>query len=622
MLPEVEQLLIQASTDTQKGDVESAETLCRQALALQETSDGYSVLASVFAAMSQPEQACEAFEAALALNDDNVMALNNYARLLRRTGDLSAAIEIYRRAVKLSPDTVEIRKNLTRTLASAGRTRDAVKTARETVRRDRGDVDARLILATALMEDGKLDEARSQIENVLAAEPDNGGAFTSLANIESRMGDSEASCDAYKQAVSLNPSAELHSAYITSLNYVEGAVPAEVLAEGRRWSGLYTGDVEYRDSWPAIAFEPERKLRVGFVSGDFRNSSTPFLVLPMLDHRQADQWELYCYATRQDSDRMTETFRDHADGWRNIYDLSDDQAAAQIAEDAIDVLVDMNGHTFGNRLMVFARKPAPVQIRWINNVATSGMDRFDYLLGDPIHTPMDDQSCYSETLCQLPLSYIRYRPPNDGPAVAPAPAAKNGYVTFGSFNSAFKISPSNIAAWSEILNRTPETRLLLNSREYAVKETRSRFQKLFAGHGIDRKRLEFVPGSSDHRAFLTGYGRVDVGLDTFPYSGGLTTSEAVYMGVPVITFPGDRFCSRHATSHLTAIGMTDWVAEDQRSYIELALSMAQNPDRLVADRMGWRDKLLSSGLTNGRSLAEGFSQILRQAWQEACRSYS
>jgi protein O-GlcNAc transferase len=286
------------------------------------------------------------------------------------------------------------------------------------------------------------------------------------------------------------------------------------------------------------------------------------------------------------------------------------------------VLFDLNGHTQGNRLLAFAHKPAPVQVAWLDYVATTGLDAMDYLFGDAIHTPLGDQRYFVERLRHLPIDYIRYWAPDYAPAVGPPPAAKNDFVTFGCFNSAQKISPPALEAWAAILLRLPGSRLVLNDRKFVATDTRKRFTKLLLDLGVAADRIGFVSGSSSHAEFLRVYNRIDIALDSFPYSGGLTTCEALYMGVPVVTFPGSRFCARHSTCHLRAAGLDDWIAVDTKAYVELAVRKAEQVPALTELRLGLRERMAASPLMDGAALARGFTTLLREVWRDACAAHT
>ena len=291
-----------------------------------------------------------------------------------------------------------------------------------------------------------------------------------------------------------------------------------------------------------------------------------------------DEGEIHCYSDTPRRDAITERFIAAADCWRDTDKLSDEALAEQIRRDRIDILFDLGGHLPGDRPLLFARKPAPVQVKWVGYAGSTGLTAMDYLLADRYHVPPgDERYCpekdYPEKVLRLPDGYICFDPPAEAPEVGPLPALERGHVTFGSVNNPAKITPGVVAAWAEILGRVPGSRLVLRFAGFDEAGTRSWYQGLFAAAGIGAERLEFL-GWAPRAEMLADYNRIDIALDPFPYSGGITTCEALWMGVPVITLPGKTFAGRHSLSHLSNAGFTETVASNVREYVELAVQLA------------------------------------------------
>jgi len=356
--------------------------------------------------------------------------------------------------------------------------------------------------------------------------------------------------------------------------------------------------------------QPGRPLRLGFVSSDFGLHPTGFLVLPALEHLNKSRAFVVCYYDRFPADDRTLRFKAAADLWRVSAAWSDERLAAQIREDQIDVLFDLMGHT-GSRLLVFARKPAPVQITWAGYVGTTGLAAMDYLLADRFHVRPDEEGYYSEKVLRMPHDYICYGGPDDGPPVGSLPAQRSGRVRFGCFNNAGKLSPNILAAWAEILNRVPQSQLLLKTHGLTQPDLRDQLHVHFAQHHIPPQRV-VLEGGSLHADLLAAYSHVDIGLDTQPYSGGLTTCEALWMGVPVITFPCQTFAGRHSVSHLTNAGYPQFIASDLRGYIDLAVTWASRLDELAALRAGMREQVRRSPLCDAERFANDFLETLGQ----------
>ncbi len=289
--------------------------------------------------------------------------------------------------------------------------------------------------------------------------------------------------------------------------------------------------------------------------------------------------------------------------------------AERIRKDRIDILFDMGGHLGGNRLLVFARKPAPIQIKWVGYAGSSGLTAMDYLLADPYQVEAGGEAHYPEKMLRLADDYVRFDLPKEAPEVGPLPALAQGYVTFGSFNNPAKINPGVVAAWAEILRRVVGARLVLKYPGFDQAGTRRHYEGLFSAEGVGRERLEFL-GGSRRAGMLAEYNLVDIVLDPFPYSGGITTCEALWMGVPVITWPGKTFAGRHSLSHLSNVGLTETVAQDLPNYIELAVQLASDLPRLATLRGELRGRVARSPLCDGPRFAANLMTALRSIWQE------
>jgi predicted O-linked N-acetylglucosamine transferase (SPINDLY family) len=371
------------------------------------------------------------------------------------------------------------------------------------------------------------------------------------------------------------------------------------------------------DRWPGIEFSPDRMLRVGVVSGDFRTCSTPYLALPFFENRPGD-WQLVLYAGIAREDEFSARFRSLADDWVDIVRMTDDEAAARILTDSIDVLIDLNGHTREGRPGVFARKPAPLQVAWLDYVGTTGLSTIDAIIGDPGHLPLDDQPDYTERIVHVRDNLYRYAPPPDMPETAESPFERAGAITFGCFNSLHKLTSRTFRIWSRVLAALPDSRLVLNAKDFRLEDVRRRFERLLGEHGIPADRCELRTGESGARELMAHYDDVDIALDPVPYSGGLTTLESLYMGVPVITCRGDRFGARHSSVHLTCLGLEDWIASDEDEYVALAVGKAADRAALAELRSGLRARMVASPMMDGAALAHDIGGIVRELWRETC----
>jgi predicted O-linked N-acetylglucosamine transferase (SPINDLY family) len=356
---------------------------------------------------------------------------------------------------------------------------------------------------------------------------------------------------------------------------------------------------------------------VGFVSADFSHHPVAYFMLPLFRAHDRTAFSIHCFAQSTHADHMTADFKQLADSWDEIAGLDDRTAAHLIRDRSIDVLFDMAGHTLNNRLGVFALKPAPVQISWAGYVGTTGLSAMDYVLADRHQAPPEDGPAYVEKIVRMPHSYVPYAPPAYAPDVAPAPLRANGHITFGAFHNPAKINQPVLLAWAEILRGVPDARLILKFRGLDAEANQRRVKAIMGSAGVAESRLTFA-GFSPHREFLATYGQVDIALDPFPYSGGVTTCEALWMGVPVVTLRGATFAGRHAAGYLATVGLADLIAENRDAYIKTAIGLAADPARIEGLRTTMRSRLSQSPLLDYDGFARDFATVLRQVWRDTC----
>lgn len=487
-----------------------------------------------------------------------------------------------------------------------------------TVRRNSNDPAAQLRLAVTLFKRGSLVAALHAVDRAIALGGDVAMARKFKAVVHIELGDMPAAVACFRAIPQETRDPRTQSRLVMAMQYCDSVTEAEIFAEAKNWASAHASRIAPRATWPRVAFDPGRSLAIGIVSGDFRLSSTPFLALPLFEHWPAD-WSVTLYSSGETSDEWTERFRRTCVNFVAIAGCDDKEAAARILRDRIDVLIDLNGHTWSGRLGIFARKPAPVQVAWLDYVGTTGLATMDAIIADAGHLPLADQCWYVEPIHHVRDNLYRYKPPDGAPAVGPLPAAHNGFVTFGCFNAPWKLSETTLSLWAGILSALPSSRLVLSASPYRFAGTRQRFRRLFAKHGLDSKRVDIRPGASQPIDMLRAYGAIDIALDPFPYSGGLTTIESLYMGVPVVTAPGRRFGSRHSSVHLRTVGLDDWIAPDILRYAGLALRKAADLNALAAVRGRLRARMEGSALMDGAALAADFSKIVRGLWIDACR---
>ena len=365
----------------------------------------------------------------------------------------------------------------------------------------------------------------------------------------------------------------------------------------------------------AIRRTDKKKLRVGLLSARFCRHAVGFLTLAGLENVDPSKIEFVLYANNSPKDDYTDRFKSVAAAWYVLDELDNDAVVALIRSHDLDILIDMAGHSTGGRMDVFARKPAPVQAKWAGGQhGTTGLSAIDFFITDRVETPSDHDTHFFETPIRMPNAYACYSPPSDAPPVSALPWTKNGHVTFGCFNNIAKLSTGTLSTWAKILSAVPDSRLVLKHFALSEPETRDRLALQFSALGISSERLD-LRAPSGHTSHLESYGDIDIALDPFPWSGCVTTCESLWMGVPVLTLPGVAFCHRHSASFLSAIGLNDWIAENQDDYVSKAIAQARNPQTLGPTRSGLRAQVAASPLCDAHRFARDFENVLFEMYR-------
>ncbi len=625
------------------GRLADAETLLRDALAGGSTAgEVLANLGNVLQDLDRPDEAESAFEEAVAARPDlweawcNLGALRlkankldtaeeairkamdpdrghwqaylNLGLVLQAKIRLDEAEQAFRQALRLGDGRPEIAIRLADCLLSGGKMEEAEALLRETLAKSPDDSPAWQALGGALRDQGKMAEAAEALEKGVALAPDSVEAQFALGSLRAAIGEADTAVGHLRRAAELAPEmAKIHSNLLIALQYATAPSRADIAEEHFAWGR------RHGRPGPGPAFTERRrdgrKLRVGFVSAYFHFHAAAFFVLPMLESRPREAWEAVLFYNGRSNDEQTAAFRAAADGWFEIADLDDGEMVELVRGQEIDILFDLNGHTAGNRLGAFRQRMAPVQVTWSDYVDTTAVEAIDHFLGDPVHTLPADEAFYTETILRMPRDYICYRAPADAPDVRPRLEAGGEGIVFGCFNTVRKLNDGIVALWADILRRREDSRLLLNSPEFAWQPVRERIATLLGQAGIDAGRLDMRSGGSHHE-FLEHYNEIDIALDPFPYSGGLNTCEALWMGVPVVTRRGDRMCGRHAACHLSAVGLKDWIAEDAAGYVALALAKADDRAALLDLKKGLRRRVQGSPLTDAEGFAADFTDLL------------
>ena len=462
---------------------------------------------------------------------------------------------------------------------------------------------------------GDHDNALNYLTQAVDLRPSAHDLIFNLGNTYRDLGQLAEAIACYRRVLEIKPDFwPAHSNMLLNEQYREGHTAASLFELHAAFGKKFPTS---RSVWPADAdrLDPERRLRIGFLSPDLGTHPVGFFLIGPLAHFDRTKLETYCYSDRQ-PDTITHDIQQMTDHWRESVTWSDDALIERINEDRIDILFDLAGHTARNRLPMFARKPAPLSVTWAGYVGTTGLGTIDYLLVDRF-VSVDEEKYYSEKILRMPDSWTTYTPPPYAPACSPLPARTNGFTTFGSFSNPNKINASTIDLWAQILRTVPNAVLILKYNAMDSPHQVRRITALFAANGIGKERF-ILEGGASHADFIARYADIDLALDTFPYSGGLTTYEALWMGVPVVAKNGATFASRHALGILQAVGLPELVGEDASEYLDKAVSLATDWDRLASMRDGLRTRVAASPVCDHAGFAAHFTDLMRAIWRQFC----
>ena len=586
---------------------------CEPGLAVLHQNLGAALLEQGFAedALAECKRALDsAPELAEAYN-----TMGNAWQRLRRQDD---AIAAFHRALALKPDYAEAHNNLGISMFCLGRHEEALASYRQALKIAPGYAMAYNNIGNVLRDEGKLDEAAGCYRRALALQPDYVEAHSNLGAALMDQGEIEAGIRCFRQALAMQPGHPgFFSNVLVALHYSPRTTLAQLFEEHCEFDRRYAAPL--RSGWLPHSNAPEtdRRLRVGFVSPHLAGHPVGHFLIRLLENLEATQWETFCYSDTLVLDELTARLRSAASVWREVSAITDEALTQRVRDDRVDILFDLAGHTAGNRLLAFARKPAPIQITWCDYVGTTGLAAMDYLLADPREIPPEAAPYYREKVLRMPDDYICYDPLANAPTIGPLPALASGHVTFGSFNIPQKTTPEIVRVWARILHAMPDSRLILKNRGMDDAASAGRYRRMFDEEGIAGDRVEML-GWSPPREVLECYNRVDIALDTWPYNGGLTTCEAMWMGVPVVTCPDETFASRHGLAHLSAVGVTESIATSLDDYVDKALGLAGDLARLASLRSALRERMRVSSLCDGKRFAGNFGALLRNVWREWC----
>jgi len=560
----------------QRGQHQEAEELLRRAIAERgDVAEYHDHMGLILSALGRPEDATQSFRRALSLEPRRIPALNALGRAEIGLRHIDAAIATFNRVLELDPD----------------------------------NADALVNLGVCHYEQERLGEARRCFERAAELAPGNAAVWNNLGAIEMEQGDPDASVTAYERALSCDP--HFTQAYCNRLMnelYRPSVTPEGLLELARGWDRAFAPEDPPR--LPLRRPRPIEPIRIGFVSADFCRAPVGYFLAGLFRHLDRREVTTIVYSDAERQDDLSAELRGNARLWRPVRALSDEHLLRAIRADGLHVLFNLSGQIRGNRMLVFARRAAPIQVLWVGHAGTTGIKAMDYILADRFHIPEGDEANFSERVLRMPNDYVCYEPPPYAPAVGTLPTDRNSGVTFAAFHNAAKVGIAAIELWARVLAALPKSRLMLAYKKLDDPVARARIERRFSEAGIDPGRL-IIEGSLPHVELLRRYGEVDIALDSFPYSGGLTTIEALFMGVPVVTLPGRTFAGRHSLSHASNAGLGDLAASNADDYVRIAVTLAENTARLRELRRTLRARLRSSPILDTARYARDFTALMR-----------
>lgn len=581
-------------------------------------------LGEICRALGRRDEAVEAYRRATEIDPGSAIAHNNLGLALVDVGRFDQAMAAMRQAITLKPDYAKAYSALGMTLHTAGRSAEALDACLAGVKLGGATGQTLNNLGVILRFLGRLDDAVAAFREALRVDAKHAPAALNLGETLARQGDVAAGIASVRRALEVRPDYPAAWDSLLFLLHYSDASQEKIFAEHVRWRERYEAPLAAKGKphdnhrRAGQARRLNGPLRVGYVSPDFRRHPIGYFMRPVVAHHDRQRVEVFCYSGAARGDAVTAFFKSRADGWRDVAALGDEELAELIRRDRIDVLVDLTLHMAHNRLMVFARKPAPVQVTYLGYPHTTGLAAMDYKLSDPhIDPPGTTEQFHSEKIVRLPETFFCAEAEESAPAVGALPAERNGFVTFGSMNTLMKISPRAIEAWSRIMNEVNNSHLLLVASGLGGEPTRARVREQFARFGVPAERIELIDLVGVEQS-LAAIERADVALDSFPYSGGTTTWNSLWMGAPVVTLAGESPVGRQGVSFLTNAGLSELIAADVASYVRIAVELANDLPRLSAIRVGLRDRLRSSPIMEAKRFAGHVEEAYFAMWRAWC----
>ncbi len=634
-----------------KGDKDVAMTAYRNALELNPGyADAHLNIGAILLERDENEDAKKYFEQALSFDPKNAEAYNNMGVAWKRDGYVDHAFSCFARASEIKPDFADARNNIGSALYAFGDNDMAEAEVRKGIELSPDSPAAYCILGKilraknkptesvaalnqaiqlapdvseayremglTLSENNQLDAAIRAYRLGINCDPKDGVAYNNLGMCHVMKGELDEALECFDSAIEAIPTFSLaHSNKLFSLNYIPNITHSELVREHFAFGEMW--DRPYDENAFTNVPDPERKLKIGYVSPDFRKHVVLTFIEEMLKNHDRDQIELYAYAEVFKADESTERVKGYMDHWRYTIERNSMEVAQQIRDDGIDILVDLAGHTGNNRLTVFAVKPAPVQVTWIGYPNTTGLKNMDYILMTSHFLPEGGEADFSEEVYHLPRVPITYKKPAHRPDIGRSPFEAKGHVTFGCFNNVIKAGPAAVAAWSEVLKAVPDSKMMLKAHAFRNEDTIAASKAAFEARGIDPERI-MCEGPSEHSEYLKRYSEIDLALDPFPYNGGTTSLDTLFMGVPMLSLEGASWVARIGSGLLRIVGEESLIGSSVEDYVAKAIDFARNPEKLAVLRGNLHERFMASGITDHVTQTRDVENAYRDMWRRWC----
>jgi protein O-GlcNAc transferase len=601
----------------QKGDFKSSIKMLEKVVEIKRNhAEAYSNLGAVLEKISEFDKAILNYKLAIKHKADFLNAYVNLGLLLKRLNRCEEANNYFNAAIQLNPAIATTHYNLGASFDKMGKVEESLRCFEEALRLN-PDYDAAMMgLARAMWGLEKYELAEKYYKNLLAKNSNYFDVHYNLAVTLVEQDKIEEALLHYKKTLALNPNHLLaRNNLLLAMNFTSHVSNENMLIEAKAYGGMvHSNELRVFANKP----EPEKNLKIGLVSGDFSEHSVAFFLKDILAEFNSKAASFFIYNASKKEDQMTRHFKSIVNTWSDVVDLDDDSLVDLIISHNIDVLVDLSGHTKNNRLPVFARKPAPVQVTWLGYSATTGVDAIDYVISDKWVIPQGEERNFVEKAWRLPDAYLCFSQPDESIKVGKLPALSNDYITFGSFNNLSKTNDTVIKCWSEILKSIPGSRLYLKNKKLLKGNAREKIIKNFSKYGVPSEQLILQGITPTRDQHLKTYHNIDIALDTFPYAGTTTTAEALWMGVPVVSLRGDSFISNVGESVLENTGLSEWLANDVDDYIKKAISFSSDLTYLTNLKSKLRNQLVDSPLCDTKQFVTNLDEAFRDMWKIWC----